>query len=149
MNEAPSQPESGSNAPRRRVFVIGICLFAVWVAGLVMLVATSSNPVTLNVAQLREADSVVVATLSDADSGEFTLVSTIKGTVPPQTFRVLRTREIAPPESENWLLALYQERAGNFSVVPVPYRDKDLLMVYPATDEVIAEARRLIGAIVD
>ncbi len=149
MNEAPSQPVAGNNAPRRRFFVAGICLFAFWVAGLVTLVVTSSNPVTLNVAQLKEADCVVVAKLSDADAGEFTLVSTIKGVAPPETFRVLTTAEITPPESENWLLPLYQERAGNFSVVPVPYRDRELLLVYPATDDVVAEMRKLVGPIVD
>ncbi len=147
MNEAPSQPVAGNNAPRRRFFVAGICLFAFWVAGLVTLVVTSSNPVTLNVAQLKEADCVVVAKLSDADAGEFTLVSTIKG-VAPETFRVLTTAEITSPESENWLLPLYQERAGT-SVVPVPYRDREPLLVYPATDDVVAEMRKLVGPIVD
>lgn len=149
MNEAPSQPEVGNNASRPRAFVVGVCLFAAWVAGLITLVATSSNPITLNVAQLKEADCVVVATLSNADAGEFALVSTIKGVAPPETFRVLKTTEITPPGSETWLLPLYQERAGNFSVVPIPYRDHELLLVYPATDDVIAATRNLVGPIVD
>ena len=149
MNDAPSQPDAKSFPVRRRVFVVGFCLFAVWVAGLITLVVTASNPVTLNVAQLREADCVVVAVLKNAETGEFELDSVISGAEPPATFQVVGLAEFTPPEADRWLMPLYQERGGNYSVVPVPYRDTELLLVYPATDDVVADARRFVGAIVD
>lgn len=149
MNAASPQTVVENRSARRTKFIYAICLFALWLGGLVTLVVTTSNPVTLNVAQLRDADSVVVATLTDAAAGEFELVDTIAGIEPPASFQVQGIADVSGPESNRWLLPLYLERDGNFSIVPVPYRDKELLLVYPATDDVVAEANALVGGIVD
>lgn len=138
------EPASDSRAPQWRAFFIGVCLFIIWLAGLVTLVVTASNPVTINVAQLRQADCIVVATISNPEVGEFTLQDTILGSDPPDTFRVLQFGSIIAPESDSWLMALLQEPAGNYSVVPVPYRNRPLLLVYPGDEEVVEQARELM-----
>ncbi len=145
MNDAARQPASGGNESAKRLAFAGGLLFAVWVAGLIWLAVETSNPVTLNVAQMMNADCVVVAELSDAETGEFQLVTKIEGREPPETFRVLGIADITGPESGRWLLALNRERAGDYTVVPVLYRDRKLLLVYPGDDEVVAQARELLG----
>jgi hypothetical protein len=143
MNKVVEQ-ENGSRTSQWRAFIVGACLFVVWLAGLVTLVVTASNPVTLNVAQLRQADCIVVATVSDPAVGEFTLQKTILGSHPPDTFRVLQFGNIIAPDGDTWLMALLQEPAGNYSVVPVPYRNRNLLLVYPGDEEVVEQARKLV-----
>lgn len=145
MNKAPSEPPATEAiVGRRRAFWSGVGLFILWLGGLVALVITSSNPVTVNVAQLLEADSIVVADLTNPDTGEFELEAKIFGEDMPDQFRVLQFEEIIPVEGNRWLMALHQERAGNYSVVPVPYRDRELLLVYPGDEATIAQARQAL-----
>jgi hypothetical protein len=143
MNNAV-EPAGNTRAAQWRAFIIGVCLFVVWLAGLVALVVTASNPVTINVVQLSQADCIVVATISNPDVGEFTLQDTILGSEPPDTFRVLQFGSIIAPDGDSWLMALRQEPAGNFSVVPVPYRNRQLLLVYPGDEAVVEQARELV-----
>lgn len=123
---------------------VGIALFATWIAGLVWLVVTTSNPVTLNVVQLLNSDTIVAAELINRETGEFRRVTTIIGEEPPETFRVRAISEVVGPKSGRWLLPLQRERE-DYAIVPVPYRDQELLLVYPGDDATIARARDLLG----
>lgn len=145
MNEAASDSIAAPHqTARRRATSVGIALFVTWIAGLTWLVVTTSNPVTLNLAQLLNSDTIVAAELINRETGEFRRVTTLIGDEPPETFRVRMISEVVGPESGRWLLPLQRERE-NYSIVPVPYRDKELLLVYPADDETIAQARDLLG----
>jgi hypothetical protein len=145
VNEAASQTASASSdAARRLAFRAGIGLFVLWLCGLTWLVFNTSNPVTLNVVQLQQSDCVVVADLTDPERGEFRRVTKIIGNEIPETFRVLQFPALSGPEAARWLMALHREREGEYSVVPVPYRDTELLLVYPGDEGTIAQARDLL-----
>ena len=68
---AVTGPTSGIDSPqgKRRLFLLAAGVAAIWGASLLLLAVTTANPVTLNRAQVEQADDVVTATIEDPATG--------------------------------------------------------------------------------
>ena len=76
---------SGDNSPpagRRQLFVLAAGVAAIWGALLLLLAVTTANPVTLNRAQIEQADDVVTATIENPAVGTIDVTKAWNHSVP-------------------------------------------------------------------
>ncbi len=124
------------------MFYAAIGIASVWWVALFALIALTSNPVTLNAVQLKQADFIVTATLSDSTSGKLEVEREWK-----QQEKITRL-ELAPQlfkgaeTGSKWIIPLSRDSEGKFSVTqvikenPDPRDDRplrDAPYVYPLT----------------
>jgi hypothetical protein len=110
-----------------------VILFAVWVAFLVTLAVLSSNPVTLNRAQIRRADLVVEATVQQLATGECRIERSWPDA--PQLGPVITVadlEEAGAHAGQAYLLPLEREpRRAGFRIAPTP-PPLSKPLIYPA-----------------
>lgn len=115
-----------------------------WCAALAWLALATSNPITLNRKQIRDADAVVTVRVIDAKAGTCRIVQQWTGDPLPQEIVVDRLLETAARGDAEWILPLARHR-GELSVLTSRLPSKARL-VYPATPEAVRQLAAILGA---
>ena len=134
-------PVGGSRGSRRGLSLLfGIALL--WWLMLAALAALTANPVTLNVEQIRRADYVVTAKISDQRAGVLVVEKEWKRGA---DFKQVAARNLALTSAKpgrRYLVPLSRTGADEYQVTPTELPDRTPL-IYPATEE----ARSQLSAI--
>jgi hypothetical protein len=147
--EALSRPEPShdSDGPSRRVWLWpAVLLFAVWCVFLVSLAVRTANPVTLNRAQIRQADLVVEATVDTLASGECRVVRTWPeaSQLGPRIV-VAGLADLGVRPGSAYLLPLQRNEQGTeFHIAPGP-PPLSKPLIYPADDEARRQLVEILG----
>jgi hypothetical protein len=132
-----------SRTPRGLVWLAAL-VTAVWFAVLLVLAATTANPVTLNRQQLLASDVVVVAAADPGAAREgfvsLRIEDRLAGREVPTRLRVggIELRRLEGAERHLVPLRL---TPGGWVVTPTPYGQP---LVYPATEETLRVAKEIL-----
>ena len=137
---ALQSPLPPAAAGRRRALVV--LLAVAWCAALAWLALATSNPVTLNRAQIRGADAVITARIEDLAAGRCRVVKQWTGEAVPNELVVRGMDQSAAREEGEWILPLHRSHDG-FELQPGALPSQTRL-VYPATPEAVDQLRKLV-----
>jgi len=131
----------------RRWFWAAVLLFAVWFVFLATLALRTANPVTLNRAQIRNADLIVEASVEKLATGECRVVQSWPEA--PQLGPVITVEGLADLSvrpGEAYLLPLQRsEQNGGFRIAPAP-PGMSKPLIYPADDESRRQLEEILAA---
>ena len=134
-------PAGGSRGPRRAVWLLfGIALL--WWLMLAALTALTANPVTLNVEQIRRADYVVTARVSEQRPKVLLVEKEWKRGAHLEQVAARNLALTSAKPGRRYLVPLSRTGANEHQVTPTELPDRTPL-IYPATDE----ARSQLSAI--
>jgi hypothetical protein len=131
-------------APSRRRVLLALGIAAAWIVALATLALNAANPIVLNRAQVRQAAVVVSARVIDLAGGECAVEGQWAGPPIAQTIRVANLHETRAAGGATYILPLDPVGEGAFAVIPAPL-DGEPRLVYPATEDVVAQVEELLG----
>lgn len=105
----------------------------------------ASNPVTLNRRQIFRAldEGVIVrARVSDLETGQCEVIECWPVAEIDGTFHVTDLRQTGAKSGATYLLPLLREDGGGYAVAP-GMADDEMKLIYPDTDEAIAQLEEL------
>jgi len=131
-------------APTRTAARIGWGVALVWIAALATLAFTAANPVTVNLRQVQDADLVVAARVVDRAAGTCSIEEQLTPGPPLTSITVDNLKQAHAAKGELLLLPLQHRSGDRYSIVPAHLSGAPPL-VYPATPEVIARVKQILG----
>lgn len=139
---------AGTVRPSRVWLLLAAAAAAAWFTFLVVLAVLTANPVTVDRDQLlsSDADAVVVATptASAARSVTLRVEKPLAGLNLPETLRV-ETDEPQRFESGRSYIVPVRRTADGYAVTPAPPALKHAPLVYPATDDALKAAEKILS----
>ncbi|MBX3438680.1 MAG: hypothetical protein KF861_14395 [Planctomycetaceae bacterium] len=122
--------------------LVVLCL---WMALLFTMVLLTSNPTTLNRAQILDAPLIVAATPASDDRVEWN----VERSWPPANFdgaiRIVGLEGLSIDHRQAYLIPIERANADEFQLVRTPKPFAEAL-IYPATPEVIADLEAILRA---
>jgi len=136
----------------RRVLVVAAGLTTCWLIGLGTLAGLTANPVTLNQAQIRQADFVLTGRVVDVTVGTAIIEQAWKVDDLPNQIIIDNLAETKAENGEHYLLALSHGQDGSYEVTRarLPQRSHHeppqftLPLIYPTTDETTAQLKQIL-----
>ncbi len=126
--------------------VVAVGLAGAWILGLVTLAVLTSNPVTLNRAQILHADFVVTAKRTSADSNSLSITKEWKHGQKFQTVSVANLQKIDMPTEQDFLVPLERVGSEKFTI-PLCPPPKQVPLIYPATPEAETQLKTLLESL--
>ncbi len=113
-----------------------------WCAALGLLAWQTANPLTLNVAQLANADFVVTATVSPENPTTVDVEKEWKREAKLGSITVENLRDTNAQPGETYLMPLTRHAGDVFQVTPTPLtKHQRVPLVYPATPKAFEQLR--------
>lgn len=144
-----SQPSTTSPPSARTSSPLAWIAFAVgalWVSSLLIMVLTTANPVTINIVQVHESTSIVVAKVNSLYPGEIEVMEVLSGPNPGKTLAIRNLTETPAQVGGTYLIPLIPvteapKRMPNlFDITPtgIPGKmaeSRGMPLIYPDTRE--------------
>lgn len=131
----------------RSSFTPWAALACLWFMALATLTWTTANPVTVNLLQVRMADSIVRARVVDKSAGQVDVLETLHGMPLTDRKDVGNLASTAAKEGEDYILPLTEWRTGWRITVPKSLDSPNIPpLIYPATPTALASTREIVGA---
>jgi hypothetical protein len=130
-------------SPRLLVYLAG---GAVWLTFLAFLAATTSNPATLNLVQLRSSDVILVVQVQDQTGGQLLIEQVLKQTQPG--LLTAGTNLQISPRSPHWkagekrIVPVQLNQHGTWEITPSPH-PRTPQLDYPAEPRLIEQIQQM------
>lgn len=138
---------AGAGRNKLGLLIAAGVLAAIWLSSLALLALRTANPVTVNRAQLLEADAVVVATPQPVKKGHVASLRverSLAGSDLPVTLDVGGIERERFSRAVPYLVPLRRTENG-YVVTPAPTALNSEPLVYPATDEAVRVAEVILN----
>jgi hypothetical protein len=141
----PDEP-APAGRPSRGWLLLAATAAAAWFAFLVALAVLTANPVTVDREQLLDSDAVVAATptASAARSVTLRVEKTLAGLNVPDTLRAETDEPQRLTAGRRYIVPL-RRTADGYAVTPAPRSLKYAPLVYPATDDALRAAEKILA----
>lgn len=141
-------PPRKTGRGRLGLLIAAAVLAATWIAFLVWLAVRTANPVTVNRAQLLMSDAVVIATVqpsgSSSRSVSLRIDKVLAGRLESETLRVGGVEPGRFSHGGRFLVPL-RETDHVFVVTLAPVTQEGVPLVYPATDDALRAAEKILA----
>jgi hypothetical protein len=143
---AGSAPLAGNSSSRpRKVVIAAFAVAGAWILGLLVLAASSANPVTLNRKQILHSDLVVTATRPKAEASTLIVNKEWKHAEELGEITVENLEETRMPTDREFLVPLHRLGQGRYLITPTTLPNEAPL-IYPATAEAESQLQELLEA---
>lgn len=141
-------PPRKAGGGRLGLLIAAAVLAAAWIGFLVWLAVRTANPVTVNRAQLVTSDAVVIATVeptqASSRSVSLRIEKVLAGQLDEETLRVGGVEPGRFSAGGRFLVPLRETDHG-FVVTLAPVTQEGVPLVYPATDDALRAAEKILA----